>query len=307
MTHKHHIIKLPARWLVSVRKRTLAVALVLMAPLALASPVLATEPTGDFAVFKQCPRFTAGVSFCVFSQVKGGEVKVAKTAVPIEKTITLQGGFTFDETTEAETFVGALNGETLTKVPQKVPGGLAALVRCNEIRNILERLACELVFENGVTGVTATTELAKPASAIGINTANLRNEEGVALSVPVKVKLNNPFLGNACYIGSGASPVVLNLTTGTTNPPPPNKPIAGSAGTLVVKDEDTFVELVNTKLVDNSFSVPTATGCGGIFAFLIDPIIDGKLGLPSAAGNNTAIQTGNVNQATAERVIESEK
>ncbi len=48
-------------------------------------------------------------------------------------TITLQGGYTFNEETEAETFLGALNGETLSKTPQKVPGGLLGLVKCNEI------------------------------------------------------------------------------------------------------------------------------------------------------------------------------
>jgi hypothetical protein len=32
------------------------------------------------------------------------------------------------------------------------------------------------------------------------------------------------------------------------------------------------------------------TGCGGVFSFLIDPLIDSKIGLPSADGHNTAIQ-----------------
>lgn len=31
----------------------------------------AKEPTGDFAVFKQCPRFTKGVNLCLFSQTSG--------------------------------------------------------------------------------------------------------------------------------------------------------------------------------------------------------------------------------------------
>lgn len=36
--------------------------------------------------------------------------------------------------TDVETFVGALNGETLSKTPQKVPGGLLGLVNCTEIK-----------------------------------------------------------------------------------------------------------------------------------------------------------------------------
>jgi hypothetical protein len=59
--------------------------------------------------------------------------------------------------------------------------------------------------------------------------------------------------------------------------------------------------------VDNSFSVPTAHGCGGpLLASAIDPIINLKLGLPSAAGKNTAIPSGHVEQALAYYVMLSE-
>jgi hypothetical protein len=267
----------------------------------------AKAPTGDFAVFSQCPRFTAEVVLCLYSQTKSGEVTLSEQTVPIAKTITLQGGIRRNEATEAESFVGALNGETLSKTPQKVPGGLAGLVKCNEISNFLERAACELVFENGVTGVNATTELARPASEIGINTNNLINEEGAALTLPLKVHLENPFLGSECYVGSSVKPLTLKLTTGTTTPPPPNKPIKGKVGEIFVKDESTFLELPENTVVDNAFSAPEATGCGGLFAFLIDPIIDSKIGLPSAAGKNTAIQNNVIREATGEAVIASEK
>ncbi len=290
------------------RVAVLAIATALVC-LVSASAALAKAPTGDFARFAQCPRFTKGVNFCEFTQIKSGEVKIGSTTVPIEKTITLQGGYNRNEEKEpiTETFVGALNGETLSKTPQKVPGGLLDLVRCNEISNIIERIACELVFENGVTGVNAITELAKPASSIGINTDNLLSTHGVALSLPTKVRLENAFLGSECYIGSSSSPVTLNLTDGTTSPPPPNKPISGKLGNLEFLDEFELIEINNNTQVDNSFSAPGASGCGGIFSFLIDPIIDAKLGLPSAAGKNTAVQNGTVYEATAETVINSEK
>lgn len=293
----------------------LAVALLVpLASLGVAAPAMAKEPTGDFAVFKQCPRFTTGVNFCLYSTIKSGEVAIGKTSVPITNPITLQGGYIRNESVHpaTETFVAAINGETLSKSPQKVPGGLLDLIKCNEIKGegLVEKVlrgSCELVFENGFTGVNATTELAKPASAIGINTSNLLNQEGVALSLPVKIKLENAFLGNECYVGSSSSPVTLNLTTGVTSPPEPNTPIEGKVGELKFKDEFAFTEIVGTTLVDNAFSVPTASGCGELLSFLIDPVIDSKLELPSAAGKNTAIQNGNENLATAERVIKSEK
>jgi hypothetical protein len=52
--------------------------------------------------------------------------------------------------------------------------------------------------------------------------------------------------------------------------------------------------------------VPAATGCGGPFAFLIDPLINSKVGLPSPAGYNTVIHNGYDYVAGAQSVIASE-
>jgi len=51
-----------------------------------------------------------------------------------------------------------------------------------------------------------------------------------------------------------------------------------------------FIGNVN---VDNAFSVPGATGCG-IGLGLVNALVNAKLGLPSAAGNNTMIMQNNV-------------
>jgi hypothetical protein len=289
------------------RRLTLAIVMALVVPLALASPALAVEhhPKGDFAPFADCPLSNPAADHCVFAQTESGEFVVGTQTVPISKTITLQGGV-HETGVETLEFIGAEDGNTLSKTPQKVPGGLIGLVKCNEITNFLERVACELIFENGVTGVNATTELAAPASAIGISTQNLIEEVGTALSLPVKVHLENPFLGGSCYIGSDAHPIVINLTTGTTSPPPPNKPIKGKAGHIEFKDEFAIVSLRENTLVNNSFAAPGAQGCGGLFAFLIDPIINGKLGIPAAAGHNTAILNGTLKIADAASVKASE-
>jgi hypothetical protein len=296
----------------SFRRRTLVVAMALTASLGIlsvASPALAA-PTGEFAVFSQCPLSNPSVKRCIFAETKSGEVKIGSTAVPIKKPIILQGGTYTPAGSENEVFVGAANGETLSKTPQTVPGGLLDLIRCEEIKGegFLEkgaRKACEAVFENKLTGVTATTELVGPVS---INEANLALGEGIALTLPVRIHLNNPFLGNACYIGSSSNPVTLNLTTGTTSPPPPNKPISGSPGETEFRAGGKILVINNNSLVDNSFSVPVATGCGPLplSEYIVDPIVDAKLGLPSAAGKNTAILNGFLEQTTKKAVEESE-
>jgi hypothetical protein len=99
---------------------------------------------------------------------------------------------------------------------------------------------------------------------------------------------------------------VIEFTTGTTAPPPPNKPITGSPGAIAFNGAETILTISNNSLVNNSFAAPKAEGCGGVFSFLIDPIVNSKLGLPSSAGSNTAILKGKLQVALAEAVKASE-
>jgi hypothetical protein len=274
-----------------------------------ASPALAA-PTGPYAVFAQCPTEIPSVTVCTFSQTTSGEVAIGNTKVPITKTVTLQGGgVRIARNTYA--LLPARNGESLSKTELNVPGGLLDLINCQEIRGsgifeVIERRSCEAIFENqSSTGVTATTELvANTSNPAILNLESILAGTGTVLTLPVRVHLKNPLLGEGCYIGSEAHPIELQLTTGTTSPPPPNKPIAGSPGTFGLEEE--VIVAANSTLVDNAFSAPVAEGCGGFFSFLIDPVVDAKLGLESPAGHNTAILTGTQKIAPAEEVLKSE-
>jgi hypothetical protein len=293
---------------------TVALALILSA-FAIASPAFA-EPKGIFKVFNQCPTSTPGVAICQFGQTTSGEFTIGKTKVPINKTITIQGGgIEIPGQLNRYFLVPAKNGESLSKTELNVPGGLLNLINCEEIKGsgileILERASCKAIFENKTTGVTATTELvATETNPAILDLGALIEGTGTALTLPVRVHLKNPLLGEGCYIGSTTSPIQLHLTTGTTAPPPPNKPIKGKVGTVKAVEEKgrELTEVTENSLVDNSFSAPVAEGCGGIFSFLLDPILDAKIGLPSPAGSNTAILSGTLKSATTEEVIASEK
>ncbi len=299
MNHKHRIMGICRHALVAVAA--------LIVPLAVASPALAVEhhPTGDYTPFADCPLSNPSVSSCLVADTNSGEFTVGKKIVPINKTITLQGGTIENPETGALTFVGAENGETLSKTPLNVPGGLFG-IKPPESLNKEQKEKFEEMINKGLTGVTETTELAKPASDIGINTDNLIAETGVALSLPVKIKLSNVFLGSSCYVGSEANPVVLNLTTGTTSPPEPNKPIKGNRGSIEFKDEFNIIVLSGGSLVDNAFAAPEATGCGAPFSALVDKLVDSVFGVPAAAGHNTAILTGKLESANAAAVKASE-
>jgi hypothetical protein len=287
---------------------SLLVGLSCVAGLAYAAPAMALKPTGEFANFSDCPLKNPSISFCVFAESTSGEFKIGSTAVPLSKPVTLQGGLIVHEDLGHVEFVGTEDGKTLSKTPETVPGGLLKIIAPTGWPTILQTIFNEFI-NKGITGATATTELvAEPTLSI----ANQINAEGIALILPVRVHLENSFLGNACYIGSKTHPVNVEFTTGTTSPPPPNTPITGSPGELSFAAEGAIIKVTKNSLVNNSFAAPVAEGCGsqilfGIFTGIIDSAVDSQLGLPSAAGHNTAILNGNQELGSVPAVVASEK
>ena len=290
-----------------LRAKTMgAVALaVCLGALSLAS-VSSAEPKGEFAVFKQCPLSKPNLVLCMYSVSSNGTFTVGNKSVPLVNPVTLQGGIEADPETFALKFVGAADGNTLSKTPQPVPGGLLGITAPSWWPKFLRDLFNEEVINKGLTGVTATVELAAPASSIKVDFVNLITETGTALSLPVKVKLNNSFLGSNCYIGSNSNPIVIDLTTGTTAPPPPNTPIKGSLGTVTSNEAGTLLTFSGGRLVNNSFAAPGANGCGGLFSIFVDPLVNSILGTPAAAGKNTAILEGKIQSAESWAVKASE-
>jgi hypothetical protein len=264
--------------------------------------------SGEWARFNNCPTSNTEVFKCIQSITNGGKVVLGKKTVPIVNPVTLQGGFKAAVENEAgerfSQFVAAAKGDTLSKTPQPVPGGLAGLVP-PEMSPPIVKEAFAFFFENGLTGVNSTLELAKPASEISISQNNLAFEEGVALKLPVKVHLENPALGSNCYVGSSSTPIMWNLTTGSTTPPAGTAPIHGSGGTLSFLEEAQILRLTGSELVDNAWSAPGATGCGGfLIELLVNPIINATVGLPSAAGKNVAaLASTNSNVALRTEVL----
>jgi hypothetical protein len=226
----------------------------------------------ELAKFAQCPTEVPTVTRCVYSTTTGGEFHLGAKTVPIEgHTIVLQGGLQ----KESEELVPAKNGETVSKTPLPLPGGLIGV-------NLLPPL-------------TEVVAIAEPTGPIDVNVENTLNRTGTAVAMPLMVKLENLLLnplGPSCRVGSPAEPVSLKLTTGTTNPPPPNSPIAGSPGSPELETDDMVAHAKGSSLVDNSFAAPGANGCGEPASLAADLAVNLEAGLPSAAGTNTAILNG---------------
>jgi len=237
----------------------------------------AAAPAPGYTQFAGCPdpvtepALGSGVEICLRATINSGNFKMGSKNVTIESPISLVGG----TNVELENFVFNSEGG-MTAANQKVPGGLVGITG-------LEWLT-EFLTGEALT-VYAVTELA--------GTPVFHGFEG--LSAPIKVHLVNPVLGKNCYVGSTANPIKLELTTGTTNPPPPNEPITGHEATELVFDEELEItSLLNAKYVDNSFAAPAASGCVlTLFGFLpvnISGLVNVQAGLPAAAGTNETVQ-----------------
>ena len=261
----------------------------------------ASASADEWSKFDNCPATNEEVKKCIYSVVESGEFVLGNKKVPIVNPVVLQGGYGKANAEAISKFYGATNGVTLSKSPQPVPGGLLGIVPPENSPWLVRQLS-KFFFENSLTGVNSTLELALPADKIEFSEFHLLFAKGTALKLPTRVHLENPFLGKNCYVGSSSSPIWLNLTTGTTAPPPPNTPISGSVGKGEFLEEGQLAKINGLKLVDNAWSAPKASGCGGILSFLVDPIINAQIGLPSAAGKNTAIQTGTSYSATTKAV-----
>lgn len=205
-----------------------------------------------FPNFSGCPTGLPSGSLCFDIQSQSGEIIIKGFHVPLDHSLEIRGA-----ADPEGVFTPATGTNGFIAQPVNVPGGL---------------LGIELPIALNL--VTATAELAGPSSSIVIENTNI--------SLPMKVRLSNPLIGSGCYIGSNRSPVQVHLITGTTSPPPPNRPISGHLGTI--RSEGGVLTVTGNLNVDNSYSIPGASGCG-LFGIL-NPLINLKLQLPSAAGNN---------------------
>lgn len=252
------------------RARWLSVAATALAIAVLAPAAQAATPAPGFEQFTGCPTPAEAptVELCIHSTIKSGHFQLGSKDVPIENPIPLTGG----TDAEFENFAATSQGG-LKQVKQKVPGGVIGLTGLTWLAEVLGSDALTLY---AVTEAVGAPDIGTPED----------------LSLPIRVHLINPALGNGCYVGSPSNPIMLNLTTGTTNPPPPNKPITG-AEPVAEFLPPAILALNGGKYVDNSFSAPGASGCTlniGFIPISINGLVDQQSGLPAAAGTNETVQ-----------------
>ncbi len=282
------------------RRRAVLIALLALALAAIGLTGTAqAKLTGEFTKFQYCPWTNETVKKCMWANTEGGEVKLGNKTVTIENDVLLQGGLgaVNTETKIAKFFAPTGGKPALAPVKQKVPGGLLGIVPSASSPWLVKRLI--LFFtDNALTSLYSTLELAGSATAIEVSESFIARKENVGLKMPVKVHLENPFLGSSCFVGSSSSPITWKLTSGTTSSP---NPITGSSGVTKALEGGRILQLNGNILVDNTWSAPKATGCGGLLGFLVNPIVNSQLGT-TTAGNNSAKLENTVNTATTTAV-----
>jgi hypothetical protein len=226
-----------------------------------------------FPDFSGCPRSVPNINGCIDVQTKSGTQVIKSTTVPLGPAIRIRGAVSTPDGPGGTTlFTPATGTNGFFGSPVEVPGGLTGAG-----------------FPIALDRVQAIPELAGPSSSIRFDLAT------ASVSFPLKLRLVNPILNSNCHIGSNSSPINVNLITGTTSPRSPNRPISGRVGD--VSFNPTYIQYTNNVNVDNSFSVPGASGCGLFpppFFGLIDIAVNLKLGLPSANGNNSLVTTNDI-------------
>lgn len=261
-------------------KRVATVVGAVVAALALMAPVVqADTPAEGYERFTGCPSPAENpeVAACIFSEITGGHFQMGSKNVPISKPMTLTGG----ANSALQGFTATAEGG-LSPVKQLVPGGVIGITGLDWLVNFLNLEGLKLY---------AVTELVGPP------------EIGEGISLPIRVHLINPVLGDNCYVGSPSNPISLELIEGTTSPPPPNEPISGVEPEFSF-GEDGIIKFLNGTYVDNSFSAPGASGCKlvlfGFIPISINGLVNATAGLPAAAGTNETVQEMDLEVAPAE-------
>lgn len=268
-----------------------------------ASSAMAAAPTGDFVNFKYCPYQNTSLAGCIYTSTTSGSFRLGNATVPITAPIIVQGGAVVDPATQIATITGAGNGgQVMPPTRLKVPGGLIGLVSTGGWSGLLIDL-----FNAAVSAGNDVYATAEVAGQPRVDAFAALSGAAPAVTLPIKVHLENPFLGPNCYIGSNSNPITLRLTTGTTSPPAGTAPITGRLGTLSSNSTGTLLTVADSTLVDNTFAVPAATDCGYLLLdkLLITAGVNLREGFPAAAGRSSASLVSTLQEADLASVAAS--
>jgi hypothetical protein len=259
-------------------------------------------PKGIYAPFTNCPLKDplmhevmatgigtngGGFAGCVAGNATSGSITIGTINTPVTEPVNVQFGVVIppeDVNFFPSPVVPPLAGTSaiLSTKPDLIPESLTTALGCATATNATILNICQQAAANPADN---------QVFALAQEAGNLRDFNLFSWTQPVKFQLINPLLGNNCFIGTDAFPVVLHpqlqATPGTTftfqqDPQPTVHP-------------DTVVITINdVNAVDTTFSAPGVTGCGpgGANNVFVDEALDASSGVPAASGVNSLTLTG---------------
>jgi hypothetical protein len=276
-----------------MRRTIVALIAAAAASLAVVTPAAAQEaaaaaPTlaGAWSPLNRCPvddpsmlaaDGTTVAALCLSSKASSGTFTIGATTLTTGSTDlqlgVLNRGGTYTTVAPKD---GAIVGD-----PVDIPGGLLGLMCPSSIPFVTA--ICVQLANNPLNRVTATIQSAGAPTDFNLGAGTGTGTPIITL--PVKIKLDNPFLGSNCYIGSNSNPIVLkpaNLT----------RPTAGvvrfnADGTPNATGQMGYLSLSGANQGDSAFAVPKSNGCG--LLGILSGAVDLKQGLPSPAGENNLV------------------
>ncbi|MFD5370891.1 hypothetical protein [Streptomyces sp. NPDC127103] len=215
---------------------------------------------------------------CVVSYSTSGSIKLGNTTVTTGST-NLQIGVV--QNADGTSTVAAPAGGALIAAPATVPGGLLGLMCPSDIPFISD--ICRQLTDAKLNKITATMESVGTPSDFD-QIAGVLTDKPI-VSIPVRIRLENPFLGSNCYIGTKANPIILRPSNLTS----PDFGVERFNGDGSPNEEGDMsrLNILGSTQSDKTFAVPGASGCGLGWFGLIDAAVNLKTGLPSAAGKNS--------------------
>jgi len=223
----------------------------------------AISPKITIGNFANCPPLPAGddptQSICVLIHITGGTLQIGATNQTINRNITISLADGVDSTGTTTLIPGVFKSP-----PMPVLGG---------------------IFENPLVDKIVQTDPNLQLSVKPIGVGMQADPTGNTIVIlSQKIKALNPVFGSTCFVGSTQTPIVLDPTFDTTNPPPPNQPESGHLDSVSLVGNE--IVAIGT-VVDNAFAAPAAAGCGP--ADSLDRVVNAVGGLPSPAGTNNAV------------------
>jgi hypothetical protein len=276
------------------RRRRAIVAMTVMAAAfsGLIASASAVTLNGDWAPFNRCPVDNptmlaadgqTSIAFCNSNISPNGSLTIDKLTYP-----TGESNSQFGLISSSGFTVISPAGGAQVSAPAVLPGGLQGLVCPSDSRSarwICKRHGEGLLHAGDGRFNTVTATLMGAGELSNFNLFAGLEAMVPIVTVPVEIHLQNVLLGEHCFIGSDAEPIVLrienlvapSLSAESFDPDGTPDP-SGAMGRFA---------LLGATQGDSSFAVPPASGCGS--KGVLDEAIDTNVGLPSPAGKNSIV------------------